>query len=409
LSSIVIIIVILAAPANERSSGSFVFGSYYNGTGLEGNDGYVALIGLLTTLFAFSGYEAGGHMAEETQNARKSAPRGIVACCVTAAILGIMYILGLLFSIPEGNVGLNAVINGYDLNSSCNLNYTYANANNTNCTTSGIALTNLFNLSIGPTGGLGLAILILLNVFFGGISSVTVTSRIAFAMSRDGALPASKALRKINKFTKSPVRVVILIYFFDSILLLLQLANSAAFSAIISLTTIGFQISYAIPIWLRVTQSRKTFQQGAFNLGRYSIACGWISASWLTFSSLLFFWPFSYPVTVVNMNYTCVVVGSVAIISITFWLASARFWFKGPKKGANDMNFTKKGEEQLQIIEKEDESKKEVEETVKVNAEESESNKEENKSKDDKNDEEAQTDTTEDETSDDETFDKNED
>jgi len=176
-----------------------------------------------------------------------------------------------------------------------------------------------------------------------------VTTRIAFAMSRDGALPGSSVLYNVNEWTKSPVRVVLVIYLFDAILLLLQLANSAAFSAIVSLCTIGFQISYAIPIWLRVTQSRNTFKQGAFNLGRYSIACGWISASWLTFTSLLFFWPFSYPVNEVNMNYTVVVVGAVAICAIIFWLASARFWFEGPKKGANDLNLAKKGEELIPI------------------------------------------------------------
>jgi len=167
---------------------------------------------------------------------------------------------------------------------------------------------------------------------------VTVTSRIAFAMARDGALPGSKFLYTINEFTKSPVRVVIVIYFFDAILLLLQLANTAAFLAIVSLTTIGFQISYAIPIWLRVTQARNTFQQGAFNLGRYSILCGWISGIWLIFTSLIFFWPFSYPVNALNMNYTVVVVGSVAIISTIFWIISARFWFEGPKRGRNDIN-----------------------------------------------------------------------
>jgi len=44
-----------------------------------------------------------------------------------------------------------------------------------------------------------------------------------------------------------------------------------------------------------------TVKQGAFNLRRCSLLCGWISA-WLTLTSLLFFWPFSYPVDDVNMT-----------------------------------------------------------------------------------------------------------
>ncbi len=65
LSSFIIVIVVLSAGA--KSDGAFVFGSYNNEIGLEGNVGYVCLVGLLTTLFTFSGYEAGGHIAEETQ------------------------------------------------------------------------------------------------------------------------------------------------------------------------------------------------------------------------------------------------------------------------------------------------------------------------------------------------------
>lgn len=59
---------------------------------------------------------------------------------------------------------------------------------------------------------------------------------------------------------------------------------------------IGYQISYAIPIFLRVTESRDTyahhtdkqnsnkqthrFPKGAFNLGRWGVPLGWISAIW---------------------------------------------------------------------------------------------------------------------------------
>ena len=43
---------------------------FYNGTGFS-NVSYVAAIGLLGTLFSFSGFEASAHMAEETHGARK--------------------------------------------------------------------------------------------------------------------------------------------------------------------------------------------------------------------------------------------------------------------------------------------------------------------------------------------------
>jgi len=172
--------------------------------------------------------------------------------------------------------------------------------------------------------------------FFAGISSVTVTSRIAFAMARDGAFPGSRILYHVNPYTKSPIRTVFLIWIFDTILLLLQLVSTEAFGAIVSLTTIGFQISYAIPIWLRVTHAKDSFPQAGFHLGKYSLLCGWISATWLTLTSLLFFWPFEYPVTWSNMNYTSVVVLVISIIAALFWIFNARHWFEGPRRGKTD-------------------------------------------------------------------------
>lgn len=59
---------------------------------------YVCVIGILMTLFSFSGYEAGAHMAEETRNASKSAPMGVVYTCIATTLTGFAYILGLLYA-----------------------------------------------------------------------------------------------------------------------------------------------------------------------------------------------------------------------------------------------------------------------------------------------------------------------
>lgn len=51
----IIIAIVSAAP--ERSSSKFVWTGYYNTTGMD-NAYYVCIIGLLTTLYGMSGYEA---------------------------------------------------------------------------------------------------------------------------------------------------------------------------------------------------------------------------------------------------------------------------------------------------------------------------------------------------------------
>ena len=62
----IIIAIVVAAP--ERSSSEFVWTEFYNTTGYD-NVTYVCIIGLLTTLYGMSGYEAASQVSEETQNA----------------------------------------------------------------------------------------------------------------------------------------------------------------------------------------------------------------------------------------------------------------------------------------------------------------------------------------------------
>lgn len=113
--------------------------------------------------------------------------------------------------------------------------------------------------------------LLIVNMFFAGFSSMTVTSRIGFAMARDGAFPFSQTLYKVNSKTKTPDRIIFLVFVLDVLLCLLPLISTTAFEAITSVSAIGYQISYAIPILLRLTVSRDTFKKSSFDLGRASI------------------------------------------------------------------------------------------------------------------------------------------
>eukprot|EP00475_Leptophrys_vorax_P009803 TRINITY_DN16495_c0_g3_i1.p1 TRINITY_DN16495_c0_g3~~TRINITY_DN16495_c0_g3_i1.p1 ORF type:complete len:551 (-),score=124.44 TRINITY_DN16495_c0_g3_i1:199-1851(-) len=310
LSAIVVIIVCISVQASNAAvtqSASFVFTEFYNATGYD-SVGYVALLGLLTSLFTFSGYEAGAHMAEETKGATTAAPWGIVKTCITVAIAGLALILGLLF--------------------------------NTDNIDNAVGATNAFVYVLftnaSEAAGKGLTAIVAINVFFAGISSMTVTSRIGFAMARDKALPGSAYLVQIYERTKSPLRMIVAITVFEILLLLVALGSSLAFAAITSITVIGYQISYAIPILLRVTAAKNTFPKSDFNLGKYSEIVSWIGGLWLALTSFIFFWPTANPVQALNMNYTCVVVGFVLIVGGIYWFTSARHWFKGPLRSEHD-------------------------------------------------------------------------
>jgi amino acid transporter len=296
---------------------SQVFTASNNSTGFD-SFFYVCMIGILSTLFSFSGYEAGAHMAEETKGASKAAPKGIVYTCLVSALIGLFYLLALLFAIPDISVILPS-------SSAAQLNPNATIAVFQQC---------LPSISMAVF----LATLIIINLYFAGMSSLTVTSRIAFAMARDQAFPASNWLKYVNPRVKMPLRTVFLVFIVDSLFLLMPLVSSTAFSAILSIATVGFQISYAIPIFLRITFAKNSFIQSDFSLGRFSLACGWISSAWLALTSLLLFFPTQLPITAESMNYTVVVFVAVSAIGAVYWLVYARHFFTGPKRHNHNKN-----------------------------------------------------------------------
>jgi amino acid transporter len=155
-------------------------------------------------------------------------------------------------------------------------------------------------------------------------------------------VPFSKYLYVVEPRYKSPIAMIFFVFVFDAVLCLLPIFNTTAFAAITGITTIGFQISYAIPIFFRLTSSRKSFRQNpAFNLGIYSEIIGWISFLWLTITSCIFFFPTQFDENMQQnatiFNYTCVVVGGTLFIALLYWFApkqlgGARHHFVGPRR-----------------------------------------------------------------------------
>ena len=215
-------------------------------------------------------------MAEETKNASTSAPKGIVYTCLASALTGIIYIAGLLYACQDQ---IDEILNGE----------------------SDQAVVNLYKLAFtnaegkeNLVGAIAMTCMLIINLFFAGFSSMTVTSRIGFAMARDKGLPFSQFWYKINPRTLTPDRIIFLVFFMDVALCLLPLISETAFNAITSITCIGYQISYAIPIFLRLTCAKDTFQRSAFHLGPFSEIIGWISVVWLVITSIFFLLPTNF-------------------------------------------------------------------------------------------------------------------
>src|SRR5437660_766173 len=74
---VLIIVAVLAFVPSKHASASYVFSHIVNNTGW-GSTFYVLLLGLLLAQYTLTGFDASAHMTEETHNAARSGPRGIV-------------------------------------------------------------------------------------------------------------------------------------------------------------------------------------------------------------------------------------------------------------------------------------------------------------------------------------------
>ncbi|XVF44231.1 hypothetical protein PTKIN_Ptkin02bG0103900 [Pterospermum kingtungense] len=312
LLGVVLLMILIPSVATERASAKFVFTHFNtdNGDGINSKV-YIFVLGLLMSQYTLTGYDASAHMTEETKSADKNGPKGIISSIGISIIFGWGYLLGITFA-------------------ATNIPFLLSEDNDAG----GYAIAEIFYLAFKNRYGNGVGGIICLGVvalaiFFCGMSSITSNSRMAYAFSRDGAMPSSSLWHKVNK-QEVPINAVWLSAFISFCMALTSLGSLVAFQAMVSIATIGLYIAYALPIFLRVTLARKTFNPGPFNLGRYGVLVGWIAVLWVATISVLFSLPVAYPITSETLNYTPVAVGGLLLITISSWILSARHWFTGP-------------------------------------------------------------------------------
>jgi amino acid transporter len=262
------------------------------------------LIGLLLAQYTLTGFDASAHMTEETHDASRSGPRGIVMSIVVSVVAGWILLIGLTFAIQSYDSAVN--------------------------TATAVPPAQIFIDAVGDTGGKLLLLIAIGAQLFCGMASVTANSRMIFAFSRDGALPASRVWHRINPRTRTPTNAIWLAAGGAFVLGLPYLWNATAYAAVTSIAVIGLYIAYVLPTFLRLRQ-RDAFEPGPWTLGRWSRPIGTIAVIWVVFITILFMLPTASPISAANFNYTPIAVLVVVGFAGIWWLVSAKNWFTGPR------------------------------------------------------------------------------
>ncbi|KAF2146051.1 uncharacterized protein K452DRAFT_219377 [Aplosporella prunicola CBS 121167] len=302
--SVIVILITLLTMADDRRSGEFVF-AHYDASASGWPSGWAFFVGLLQAAYTLTGYGMVASMCEEVQNPAREVPKAIVLSVAAAGVTGVIYLIPILFVLPNVETLLN-VANGQPI---------------------GL----LFKTVTGSAGGgFGLLFLLLGILVFAGIGALTAASRCTYAFARDGAIPGSRLWSRVDKRFGIPLWGLVLSTVVDCLLGLIYFGSTAAFNSFTGCATICLSASYGGPILVSVLRGRKQVQHSSFSLGKFGFAINIMTICWIALALVLFCMPVSLPVDATDMNYASAVFAGFSSISMLWYVIRGRKEFKGP-------------------------------------------------------------------------------
>jgi amino acid transporter len=197
--------------------------------------------------YVLYGFDTAASVAEETKNARRSAPRAVLRALLVSGIGGLTVVLFSLMAAPSLTDGQLA---GQGLP---------------------YVITAVFGGTLGPIFLADVAIAVIVCT----LTIQTGTIRLIYSMARDGALPGSRRLAKVNPRTGTPLAPAVLSGVLAIGLLLLNLGNPTVFSTITATSVVIVYLAYLLvtgPLLVKRLRKRvPAAQPGWFSLGRWAI------------------------------------------------------------------------------------------------------------------------------------------
>ncbi|KAF6840313.1 Choline transport protein 6 [Colletotrichum plurivorum] len=308
---IAILAVLLAmAPKNTAS---FVFTEFVNSSGWD-NDGVSWLVGLISAVYPYLGYDAACHLAEEMPNASRDVPLAMVGSVLVNGLMGLAYGTVLLFSTGPLDTLLS--------------------------TPTGYPFMQIFlDVTKSRAGATVMSLIIICTAIAATVAGITSTSRTLWAFARDRATPFDRQLSRVDKQHQIPMCSVVVVTVLQMVLGFIYLGNTTAFNAILSMAIIGMYSSYIAPIAYMMAYGRKNLslsEYGPFKLGPVlGPVLNVISLVWMVVVIVFSTFPSAMPVTPQNMNYSTVVMVGWLAFGVVYYYTFGRDKFKVPAVDSN--------------------------------------------------------------------------
>lgn len=286
---------------------SFDFGRLFTFTNNSGDAGggvfpamstglMVFLVGLLLPIYTITGFDASAHTSEETIDARRNVPKGIMNAIIVSAVFGYVMTCSFVLAMPDP---VAAAADGGSV---------------------------FFKLMDGlPLPGFLKDILfvgIVLANYLCALAGMTSTSRMVFAFARDGGLPASATLKIVNPSYRTPVAAI----WTTAVLAFAATLYSPAFAALAAGCAVFLYVSYAMPIAAGLFAEGKSWTEyGPFRLGGLSKPLAVLS---VLGTIVLLYAGTREPFDIV-VNYAI----GLIVLMVLVWFGLERRRFQGPPIG----------------------------------------------------------------------------
>lgn len=246
-------------------------------TGWEGDGAYLPafLASALMAAYVMVGFDSAGELAEETHAPRRTTPRTILRALVTSGVGGALLILAALMAAPSLTDGQLA--------------------------TGGLPW--VITERLGDTLGRLVLCCVAVAVFACTLAVQTSGARMMFSMAREGAFPFHAVLGRVSRRTGTPIGASIVVGVGAAIALLVNVHQTAIFTALASLCIAMLYIAYlgvTLPLLVVRIRHRTTdrFPGGLdesgrpqFSLGRWGIAVNAVAVVYQVVMAVNLAWP----------------------------------------------------------------------------------------------------------------------
>src|SRR6478736_3826394 len=272
MAGVAVIVIVLIVVPNHHQSASYVFTGTANATGYGGTvTGFhhaafwlVFGLGLLMAQYTITGFDASAHMAEETQQASRTAAIGMYMSVVVSVIFGFVLLVAVTFAVPSTSGALKNI---------------------------GTVVPWIWATSMSQNWSDALLFICVVAQFFCLTASTTSASRMMFAFSRDGAVPGHQLWRRVAR-NRVPRWSVLGVAFFAAVLMIPAVWNYFVGYAVgTAIAVIGLYIAFVIPVYLRLRKGDSWDEERAWSLGRHYKWLDVISILWVALISIIFIIP----------------------------------------------------------------------------------------------------------------------